>query len=116
MYTTIAMHPDNRCNKDLRGSLTEFSICGGGNGNDTCQGKQCTPKIKSYTEYKNVYLGDSGGPLFCRTMVGKSQSQQTARYVLTGVTSWGFLCGRTAGAYTKVAKYIDFIKDNGEGF
>jgi len=38
------------------------------------------------------------------------------RYVLTGVTSWGFGCGQSAGAYTSVAKHLDFIKQYGKGF
>ena len=48
--------------------------------------------------------GDSGGPL----IVPKSHSDDTA--VVFGVVSWAHGCGRTAGVYTRVTKYLDWIQ------
>lgn len=49
--------------------------------------------------------GDSGGPLVCLA------SSETNLYVVQGITSFGNGCAlpRNPGAYTSVAKYIDWI-------
>jgi len=38
LYTTIPMHPFDRCKRDMQGLITDKLVCGGGSGNDTCQG------------------------------------------------------------------------------
>ena len=47
------------------------------------------------------FQGDSGGPL---TVGGK----------LVGIVSWSIGCGESEypGVYTRVSKYIDWIKEN----
>ncbi|XP_011629810.1 uncharacterized protein LOC105422211 [Pogonomyrmex barbatus] len=55
---------------------------------------------------KDACLGDSGGPLVCL-------SPFENRYVLQGITSNGYGCGRRErpGVYTKIYNYIDFINE-----
>ena len=58
--------------------------------------------------------GDSGGPLVC---------PQDGKYVLQGITSWGFGCAEAElpGVYTKVSDYINWMEakmnggDDGDG-
>ena len=72
--------------------MTPTGICGGGNGRDTCQ-------------------GDSGGPLVCKI---QDSPDEYPFYVLAGVTSWGYGCGKTPGVYTDVQQYIRWIEENGQ--
>ena len=75
-------------------------ICGGGSGPDTCQ-------------------GDSGGPLVCALRHSSGANQvwffvktnkiKSIKYVLVGVTSWGYGCGETPGVYCEVADHVDWI-------
>ena len=38
LYTSVMMQTRRKCLKDLKGQVTEFQVCGGGWGKDTCQG------------------------------------------------------------------------------
>lgn len=82
-------------------SIDEAQICAGDNGKDSCQ-------------------GDSGGPLVQQvpTSGGCNQLEwaQASRpsYELVGIVSHGQGCGRSGfpGVYTRVASYLDWIKEN----
>uniref|UniRef100_A0A4W3H005 Plasminogen n=1 Tax=Callorhinchus milii TaxID=7868 RepID=A0A4W3H005_CALMI len=81
---------DNKiCNRPefLNGVVTSKELCAGDidGGHDTCQ-------------------GDSGGPLVC--------PDSSKRYVLQGVTSWGYGCARRMkpGIYVRVSSFIDWIE------
>ncbi|XP_066475284.1 ovochymase-2 [Tiliqua scincoides] len=53
---------------------------------------------------KDSCAGDSGGPLVC-------PSEDSGYYILNGIISWGFGCGRKdyPGVYTDVAFFADWI-------
>lgn len=87
---TISTITIEKCNTDfqpLNRSITTKQICAFSNeGKDTCQ-------------------GDSGGPLQLQL------STESNIYSIVGVTSFGIGCGgATAGVYTRVASYLDWIE------
>ncbi len=70
------------------GLLTDNMICAGGQDN----------KVFCY--------GDEGGPLVCQEPDGTE--------ILAGIASFrkpGARCGNHPGVFTKVANYLDFIRD-----
>ncbi|XP_047026320.1 transmembrane protease serine 9-like [Helicoverpa zea] len=58
------------------------------------------------TAHKDACTGDSGGPLIAEN--------EEHMYDLIGIVSWGFGCARKGypGVYTRVTKYLDWIRDN----
>ncbi|XP_060037935.1 transmembrane protease serine 9 [Erinaceus europaeus] len=80
---------DRACRRAYPGQISGRMLCAGAarGGVDSCS-------------------GDAGGPLACR--------EPSGRWVLTGVTSWGFGCGRPLfpGVYTRVAAVRGWIRQN----
>jgi len=87
--TTVPMWKRQKCTRALRTRITEAQICAGATGLDTCQ-------------------GDSGGPLVA--MIYNETTNQI-RWTLTGVTSWGYGCGRkgSPGVYANVANHLEWL-------
>jgi secreted trypsin-like serine protease len=51
---------------------------------------------------KDTCRGDSGGPLMIR---------RNGQWVLAGLTSWGEGCASSYGVYTRLSRFVDFIRD-----
>lgn len=87
-YVQVPMVPIPRCQETYGSRVTNDHICAGyqSGGKDSCQ-------------------GDSGGPLV--RVVDN-------RYELTGIVSFGYGCGQPGapGVYTRVASYVDWIRNN----
>nr|CAH7733351.1 unnamed protein product [Callosobruchus chinensis] len=66
--------------------ITQYMLCAGSGSRDSCQ-------------------GDSGGPLLIH---------RGDKYQIVGIVSWGVGCGRPGypGVYTRVAKYLNWLKFN----
>ena len=87
---TVPMVTSLQCRDSYSGvevSIDETKLCAGQGGTDTCN-------------------GDSGGPLLADRLGD--------RWSLLGITSFGVECARSdfPGVYTRVDKYLDFIKQN----
>ncbi|XP_066978134.1 trypsin-1-like [Macrobrachium rosenbergii] len=85
---TVKVMSNNICRRHSYGSaIKNTMLCAGASGKDSCQ-------------------GDSGGPLVFRDAGGN--------YDQIGVVSWGYGCAeeRYPGVYTRVNKYLDWIKAN----
>lgn len=88
MKASLRILSDEECmNSELAKHIEPTMMCAFSNGKDGCQ-------------------GDSGGPLLVFEGVGK--------YVLAGIVSWGIGCAdpRYPGVYTKVTRYLDWIKEH----
>uniref|UniRef100_A0A8D0LB74 Neurotrypsin n=1 Tax=Sphenodon punctatus TaxID=8508 RepID=A0A8D0LB74_SPHPU len=85
----VPLLPKEVCKARYGGKFTTRMVCAGnlseGKRVDSCQ-------------------GDSGGPLMCQSANG--------RWLILGITSWGYGCGRkdSPGVYTKVSKFVPWIK------
>ncbi|CAG9865503.1 unnamed protein product [Phyllotreta striolata] len=69
--------------------ITNYMLCAGKGTQDSCQ-------------------GDSGGPLLVHS---------GDKYEIVGIVSWGVGCGRPGypGVYTRVSKYVNWLKTNLQG-
>jgi len=87
----VPVVPQQECkNKYAKSGLVidDTKICAGRGVRDACQ-------------------GDSGGPLLSRKLQG-------GRWAVVGVTSWGKGCAKEnfPGVYTRVDKYVDWIRQH----
>ena len=64
-----------------------------------------------------IFLGDSGGPLFCKD-TEKTDVAGKDTWYLAGIISHGKGCAlaNSASFYTRVAQYQDWIEDIMDGF
>ena len=98
LYTKVPIFEQAKCKRELYNRIGRYGICASskaadGSPNDSCQ-------------------GDSGGPLVCKV---QDDLYDRPQYVLGGVTSWGFGCGRgKPGVYTDVPEYFDWIYEEGQ--
>ena len=96
-FTMINLRPSSFC-KRLESSFDdEKFLCGSGRRfNSTIRRDSCT--------------GDSGGPLVAKVLIEKNEE----KFTLVGIVSYGngdfHHCG-SYGTYTKVSKYLNFIRD-----
>jgi len=92
LHSKVKIESRRKCERALHPhTLNADGICSGGSGPAGCS-------------------GDRGGPLVCLVQDSRNEPK---RYVLGGVTSWGFGCGNMPGVYTSIPMYIDWIKANG---
>ncbi|XP_014769410.1 plasma kallikrein [Octopus bimaculoides] len=86
--TNIDIIPNDKCQNYSPGATVEQHICAG----DLKRNGQ------------NICNGDSGGGLICRRTSDN-------KYVVAGVSSYGFDCDEGFGVFTNTANYRDFIDD-----
>ncbi|KAI8521007.1 hypothetical protein Bbelb_007610 [Branchiostoma belcheri] len=80
--------------------LLQDALCGYIYGDKLLPGMQCAGHVRGGN---NACKGDIGGPLSCK---------HDGKWVLWGVTSWGFGCGepKTPGVFTRVTEYSDWLQ------
>uniref|UniRef100_A0A8C6CZY4 Plasminogen activator n=1 Tax=Moschus moschiferus TaxID=68415 RepID=A0A8C6CZY4_MOSMO len=92
----VRLYPPSRCTSRhlFNRTITNNMLCAG----DTRSGGD-------HTNLHDACQGDSGGPLVC---------MKDNHMTLVGIISWGLGCGQKdiPGVYTKVANYLDWIRDN----
>ena len=107
-FTQINIRPPKFCEK-LAKTIEEFDgerfLCGVGR------------KVKTSTALvlrRDACQNDSGGPLVAKVLNAKNEE----KYTLVGIVSFGegtgagiFASCGSFGSYTKVSKYLNFIRD-----
>ena len=104
-FTQINIRPPKFCEK-LANKIEEFDgkrfLCGVGR------------KMKSWNARRDACQNDSGGPLVAKVL----DEQNKEKYILVGIVSFGegtgagvFASCGSFGSYTKVSKYLNFIRD-----
>uniref|UniRef100_A0A8C5UWD8 t-plasminogen activator n=1 Tax=Microcebus murinus TaxID=30608 RepID=A0A8C5UWD8_MICMU len=92
----VRLYPSSRCTSRylFNRTVTSNMLCAG----DTRSGG-------NHASLHDACQGDSGGPLVCL---------KDNRMTLVGIISWGLGCGQkdVPGVYTKVTRYLDWIRDN----
>ncbi|XP_063586133.1 proclotting enzyme-like isoform X1 [Penaeus indicus] len=87
---TVPIWTNKACDDAYEQNIIDKQLCAGATdgGKDSCQ-------------------GDSGGPLLL-------QQGSENRWAVVGVVSWGIRCAEPGnpGVYTRVSKYVDWIKNN----
>ena len=84
--TAVTIKNKSQCDQlYFYGNLTDSMLCAGGNKSDACE-------------------GDSGGPMMC-------QDNNTNRYFLCGIVSFGFskICSAGYGVYTNILKFVSSV-------
>ena len=84
----------DQCNEDLNKNLDDTHFCAGGElGKDSCN-------------------GDSGGGLFSDLIEGQDKTGLDRKWEVVGIVSFGSRrCGNgKPGVYTRVSKYLQWIK------
>ena len=104
-FTQINIRQPEFCEK-LANTIKEFDgerfLCGVGR------------KVKNLSTRRDACQNDSGGPLVAKVL----DEQNKEKYTLVGIVSFGegtgagvFASCGSFGAYTKVSKYLNFIRD-----
>ncbi|KAM4637039.1 complement C1r subcomponent-like [Discoglossus pictus] len=95
LYVDIPMVSRARCKEYLKRKNSKYAIftknmfCAGFPESTIHKGDSCS--------------GDSGGPY--------ASKDQNGTWVVTGLVSWGFVCGKGYGFYTKVSNYLGWIQE-----
>jgi len=86
-YATLRIWPQAECKRAYQGvhPIENGHVCAGSPPKDSC-------------------YGDSGGPLM--------YYQDRSYFEQIGIVSFGYGCGKKPGVYTRVDKYLDWIKRN----
>ena len=90
--------------------VTDYAVCKAMDSEEVSENMFCAGDGKGE---KDACNGDSGGPFVSQR---KMDNELRRPYVATGIVSWGIGCAQenTYGAYTKVANYVDWIRNETE--